>query len=206
MPARIASPWAACACAAEPSRISRRMTPSGTIHALDGALLSMTAAIAEPSNLQGIKMIKQFVRTAIVAALFIPISAFPASHSAPAASGGRAPSSGGAKVYFIAPKDGETIKGPVKVVMGLSGMGIAPAGIDMAETGHHHLLVDAGAPAFDKPIASDDNHRHFGKGQTETSLKLAPGKHTLQLLLGDKTHIPHEPALVSDRITITVKE
>src|SRR5882672_3512638 len=110
----------------------------------------------------------------------------------------------GAKVYFIAPKNGATIKGPVKVVMGLSGMGVAPAGVDSPDTGHHHILVDADAANVDMPMPVDDKHRHFGKGQTEASLDLAPGKHTLQLVLGDKNHIPHNPPVMSEKITITV--
>src|SRR5262245_56032289 len=109
-----------------------------------------------------------------------------------------------AKVYFISPKNGATVKGPVKVVMGLSGMGVAPAGADFPDTGHHHLLVDADKPALDVPIPVDDKHRHFGKGQTETTLDLPPGKHTLQLVVGDKNHIPHDPPVMSEKITITV--
>ena len=112
----------------------------------------------------------------------------------------------GAKVYFIAPKNGAKIKGPVKVVMGLSGMGIAPAGTDAADTGHHHILVDADAPNVDMPLPVDDKHRHFGKGQTETTLDLPPGKHTLQLVLGDKNHIPHNPPVMSEKITVTVSK
>ena len=150
-------------------------------------------------------MKKVFQRaTASAVLVVIPLTVFSASHTAPAAP--RTPSPVGAKVYFISPKDGETVKGPVKVVMDLSGMGVAPAGVDMAETGHHHLLVDAASLPLDKPIPSDDNHRHFGKGQTETTVKLAPGKHTLQLVVGDKGHVPHEPAVVSDKVTITVTE
>ena len=110
----------------------------------------------------------------------------------------------GAKVYFISPKNGARIKGPVKVVMGLSGMGVAPAGTDAPDTGHHHILVDADAPNLDAPIPVDDKHRHFGKGQTETTLDLPPGKHTLQLVLADKNHIPHSPPVMSDKITVTV--
>jgi len=111
----------------------------------------------------------------------------------------------GAKVYFIQPKDGDVIKGPVKVVMGLSGMGVAPAGTDVPDTGHHHIFVDAGDVNPDAPIPVDDNHRHFGKGQTEATLTLPPGKHTLQLVFGDKFHIPHNPPVVSGKITITVE-
>lgn len=110
----------------------------------------------------------------------------------------------GAKVYFIAPKNGASIKGPVKVVMGLSGMGVAPAGTDAPDTGHHHIVIDVDKVSTDMPVPTDDKHRHFGKGQTETTLELAPGKHTLQLVLGDKSHIPHNPPVVSDKITITV--
>lgn len=117
----------------------------------------------------------------------------------------RSASAVGAKVYIAAPENGARIKGPVRVMMGLSGMGVAPAGTDVPETGHHHILVNADAvPAADMPIPADDKHRHFGKGQTETLLTLLPGTHTLQLLLGDKNHVPHNPPLVSEKITITV--
>ena len=109
-----------------------------------------------------------------------------------------------AKVYFLAPENGATIKGPVKIVMGLSGMGVAPAGVDAPDTGHHHILIDADALNMDMPVPVDDKHRHFGKGQTEVSLDLQPGKHTLQLVLGDKNHIPHSPPVMSEKITITV--
>ena len=112
----------------------------------------------------------------------------------------------GAKVYFISPKNGAKIKGPVKVVMGLSGMGIAPAGTDAPDTGHHHVLIDAEDPNLDAPIPADDRHRHFGKGQTEATLDLPPGKHTLQLVLGDRNHIPHNPPVMSEKITITVRK
>jgi hypothetical protein len=118
----------------------------------------------------------------------------------------RTPAPAGAELYFITPNDGDTVTGDVVVRFGLKGMGVAPAGSDVAKTGHHHLLVDvAQLPKGDQPIPSDDTHRHFGGGQTETTLKLPPGKHTLQLLLGDKNHIPHVPPVVSQKITITVK-
>jgi hypothetical protein len=116
----------------------------------------------------------------------------------------RTASPAGAKVYFIEPKNGATIKGPVKVVMGLSGMGVAPAGVDSPDTGHHHILVDAGDLNMEMPVPADDKHRHFGKGQTEATLDLAPGKHTLQLVLGDKNHVPHNPPVTSEKITVTV--
>jgi hypothetical protein len=110
----------------------------------------------------------------------------------------------GAKVYFIEPKDGATIKGQVKIVMGLSGMGIAPAGIDSPDTGHHHVLVDVEKLDTNVPIPTNEGHRHFGRGQTETTLDLPAGKHTLQLVLGDRNHIPHNPPVMSEKITVTV--
>ena len=110
----------------------------------------------------------------------------------------------GARVYFIEPKDGATVKGPVRVVMGLSGMGIAPAGIDSPDTGHHHVLVGVDKLDTTGPIPTNDQHRHFGRGQTETTLDLPAGTHTLQLVLGDRNHIPHNPPVMSERITVTV--
>lgn len=111
-----------------------------------------------------------------------------------------------ASLYIISPSDGEVVQSPVTVRFGLSGMGVAPAGVDQPGTGHHHLLVDAdGLPPLDKPIPSDDTHRHFGGGQTQTTLELEPGEHTLQLLLGDVSHVPHDPPVKSREITITVE-
>jgi len=117
----------------------------------------------------------------------------------------RAPAPAGAEVYFIAPANGAKIKGPVTVKFGLKGMGIAPAGVKFDNTGHHHLLVDTDLPPMDQPIPSDRNHLHFGAGQTETTLQLPPGKHTLQLLMGDAHHVPHNPPIYSKKITIYVK-
>jgi len=111
-----------------------------------------------------------------------------------------------AKVYIISPKDGETVTGPVTVRFGLKGMGIAPVGINAPNTGHHHLLIDvATMPPMDAPLPNNDNIKHFGGGQTETDLTLPAGKHTLQLVLADAGHIPHDKPLVSEKITITVK-
>lgn len=111
----------------------------------------------------------------------------------------------GAKVYIISPKDGATVKSPVTVLFGLKGMGVAPAGVDHPNTGHHHLIIDAPLPDPTQPIPKDAHHLHFGGGQTQATIDLPPGKHTLQLLLGDKNHVPHDPPVVSERITITVK-
>ena len=118
----------------------------------------------------------------------------------------RSPSPEGAMVYIISPANGDEVSGQVVVRFGLSGMGVAPAGVEKAKTGHHHLLIDLETlPKADFPIPADDNHRHFGGGQTEVTLDLAPGQHTLQLLLADHNHIPHDPPVVSEKITITVK-
>jgi Domain of unknown function (DUF4399) len=118
----------------------------------------------------------------------------------------REPAPAGAEVYIVAPKDGSTIKGPVTVVFGLKGMGVAPAGIKFDNSGHHHLLVDSDPPAdLSRPLPANEKTIHFGKGQTETTLTLPPGKHTLQLVLGDMLHVPHEPAVISRKITIVVE-
>jgi hypothetical protein len=118
----------------------------------------------------------------------------------------RTPSPAGAEVYFITPKDGATVKSPVNIQFGLKGMGVAPAGVKFEATGHHHLLIDTDIPAdTSQPLATTDAIRHFGKGQTETSVELKPGKHTLQLVLGDQNHTPHNPPVVSKKITITVQ-
>ncbi len=113
-----------------------------------------------------------------------------------------------ARVYFIAPSNGETVTGKVTVKFGLSGIGVAPAGVEKANTGHHHLLIDTDAPTGDKlnlPLPVDAHVRHFGGGQTETVLELPPGHHTLQLIVGDANHVPHDPPLESDKIEIDVK-
>lgn len=109
------------------------------------------------------------------------------------------------KLYFISPQNGAVVSGPVTVQFGLTGFGVAPAGVQQAHTGHHHLLIDTDLPPMNLPVPSDANHLHFGGGQTETTIELTPGKHTLQLLLGDYSHIPHDPPLLSERITITVE-
>lgn len=111
----------------------------------------------------------------------------------------------GAVVYIVRPAAGARVKSPVTVVFGLTGMGIAPAGVKFDNTGHHHLLIDTELPAdLTQPLPVSDAIRHFGKGQTETTLDLAPGKHTLQLLFADFTHTPFTPNVASKKITITV--
>ena len=123
------------------------------------------------------------------------------------------PSPQGAEVYFIGLEDGATVASPVTVHFGLRGMGVAPAGTDAPNTGHHHLLINR-APMGDGPdgdeewlygLPADENHRHFGGGQTEVTLDLPSGQHTLQLVLGDMNHVPHDPPVSSGVITITVE-
>ena len=138
-----------------------------------------------------------------------PAPAAPAA-AAPAAAAPatftRKPAPADAMTYIIEPADGATVTSPVRVVFGLKGIGVAPAGTDRPDAGHHHLLIDTGLPAdLGVPIPNDDTHKHFGGGQTETTLTLAPGKHTLQLLLGDHLHVPFDPPIASGVVTIEVQ-
>jgi hypothetical protein len=137
------------------------------------------------------------MRTFIIAALALCAAASGAQQ--------RTPSPAAAEVYIISPKDGAKVKGPVEVVFGLKGMGIAPAGVKFDNTGHHHLLVDMAVPAdLTAPLPASEQLLHFGKGQTQTTLTLPPGRHTLQLLFADLNHIALDPPVVSKKITITV--
>lgn len=127
---------------------------------------------------------------------------------------GDTPAPEGASVHFVNLEDGDSVAAPVTVVFGLSGMGVAPAGVEQENTGHHHLLIDR-PPFGDGPddaemsesgLYADDNHMHFGGGQTQVTVDLASGAHTLQLVLGDLNHVPHDPPVMSDRISITVTD
>jgi len=112
-----------------------------------------------------------------------------------------------ALTYLVSPANGATVSSPFTIRFGLRGMGVAPAGVTTPNTGHHHLLIDVETlPPDNLPIPNDANHRHFGLGQTETELTLPPGQHTLQLVLGDALHIPHQPPVRSEKITITVAQ
>ena len=112
----------------------------------------------------------------------------------------------GAEVYIQSPEDGATVSSPVTVRFGLRGMGVAPAGVQFDNAGHHHLLIDvAELPPENMPLPATEQVVHFGLGQTETTIELAPGEHTLQLVLGDYLHIPHDPPVMSEKITITVE-
>lgn len=109
------------------------------------------------------------------------------------------------ELYFITPGHGAVVESPVTVKFGLKNFGVAPAGVEKTKTGHHHLIVNAELPPMDQPIPANDNYIHFGGGQTETTIELEPGEHTLQLLMGNHMHIPHKIPVVSEKITITVK-
>jgi hypothetical protein len=139
-------------------------------------------------------MRKIFVGIAIAACALVPaVAATPAPPNA--------------YLYIGWPNDGEVISSskPIRVWFGLRNMGVAPKDVKFPNTGHHHLLIDTDLPPLDKEIPSDRNHLHFGAGETETTIELPPGKHTLQLLMGDDKHIPHNPPVYSKRITITVR-
>ena len=125
----------------------------------------------------------------------------------PAAPAGlpRTPAPAGAAAYIISPENGATVGNPVTVVFGLKGIGVVPAGIERPDAGHHHLLIDTDVPPLDLPIPADMQHVHFGQGQTETQLTLSPGTHRLQLLLGDHLHVPHDPPILSEAVTIEVR-
>ena len=114
-------------------------------------------------------------------------------------------SSPDAQVYFIEPVDGATVSQNFTVKFGLSGMGVAPSGVEKENTGHHHLLINTELTDFSQPIGASDQMKHFGGGQTETELTLPKGTHTLQLVLGNHLHIPHDKPVISEKITITVK-
>jgi hypothetical protein len=146
-------------------------------------------------------MNRHFAPLACMAAVLLTSTALVGSALA------REPSPAGAEVYIVSPKDGAKVKSPVTVVFGLKGMGVAPAGIKFDNTGHHHLLIDGELPAdLSQPLPANEKSLHFGKGQTETTLTLPPGKHTLQLVLGDSLHVPFDPMVASQKITITVEK
>jgi len=117
----------------------------------------------------------------------------------------RTASPDGAGVFFITPANGDTVQNPITVEFGIDGMTVAAAGLEQENSGHHHLLVDTDLPDMSMPIPADMHHIHFGDASTATELTLAPGGHTLQLLLADYAHIPHDPPVMSDRITIRVE-
>jgi Domain of unknown function (DUF4399) len=140
----------------------------------------------------------------VAATLFVAIASCGPVFSQTQRTGGPTPSAPGAEVYFIDLKDGTTVPPNLKIYFGLRNMGVAPAGSDRENSGHHHLLIDTELPPLDQPIPNDFNHLHFGAGQTETEITLKPGSHTLQLLMGDKDHIPHTPPVMSPVVRVRV--
>ena len=143
-------------------------------------------------------------------AFFVSLAALAALSGAallhPGAEAGETPAAKNAYLYIGWPNDGEVIRTRrFRVWFGLRNAGVAPAGIQKPNTGHHHLLIDAPLPPFDQEIPADKNHLHFGAGQSEAIIELPPGKHTLQLLMGDHQHVPHNPPIYSRQITIYVK-
>ena len=140
-----------------------------------------------------------------MAALILGFACASSALSQSTATGGPTPSPPGAKVEFVDLKDGAVIGPKTTIHFGLHGMGVAPAGTKKANTGHHHLLIDTDLPPMDQEIPSDRQHLHFGAGETETMLTLPPGKHTIQLLMGDENHIPHNPPVYSKKITVIAK-
>lgn len=119
---------------------------------------------------------------------------------------GETPAPKDARVYIIWPSDGTIINGgKFWLRMGARGVGVAPSGVEKANTGHHHVIIDSPLPPFDEDIPADNNHLHFGAGQSEARVELPPGTHTLQLLMGDHNHVPHDPPLMSQKITVIVR-
>lgn len=117
----------------------------------------------------------------------------------------RTASAAGASVFFIMPADGATVSNPISIEFGIAGMEVVKAGDKQPDSGHHHLLIDTGLPDLGLPVPADEHHVHFGDGSTSTEISLPSGEHTLQMLLGDHLHIPHNPPLVSEQITISVE-
>ena len=151
-----------------------------------------------------------FDRLLVALTLTIAVLAFSALSAAGVAhaqsQSKRTPAPEGARVYIISPENGAEVSSPVTVRFGLSGMGVAPAGVKRAGTGHHHLIIDSPLPPPGQPVPADEKHRHFGGGQTEVTVELSPGTHTLQLLLADDMHVPHDPLVASDVVTVVVME
>ncbi|MGO4303895.1 MULTISPECIES: DUF4399 domain-containing protein [unclassified Cupriavidus] len=162
------------------------------------AVVTLLAASALAAGLAG---------TAWAADASAPAAAPAAPAAAPAAASGPTPAPKNAYLYIGYPNNNQTLPAgkPVKVWFGLRNMGVAPKDVRYPNTGHHHLLIDVDLPPMDKEIPNDRNHLHFGAGETETTIELAPGKHTLQLLMGDEKHVPTNPPVYSKKITIYVR-
>jgi hypothetical protein len=125
--------------------------------------------------------------------------------AAPGSAAERQPAPKDAYAYIGWPNDGEVVTQRFKVWLGLRYFGVAPSGVNRPNTGHHHLLIDTDLPPLDEPIPNDKKHIHLGAGQTETFIELPPGRHTIQLLMGDYDHVPHDPPVMSKKITVFVR-
>jgi Domain of unknown function (DUF4399) len=168
---------------------------------------TMAAAAATITMLAACSKAPETAEPAAAAEAAAPAPEAHVDHAATPAAGPALPrtaAAADAKVFIVSPKDGATVTTPVKVVFGISGMTLAPAGDNTANTGHHHLLIDTDLANPAVPVPADAQHVHFGKAQTEASVELPPGKHTLQLVLGDYLHIPFDPVIASPKITVTV--
>lgn len=154
----------------------------------------------------GAAALMAFAGTASAQGLGGPLLGGDKKEEAPASDDGRSAAPATAEVYFIEPADGATVESPVRIRFGLRKMGVAPAGVQHDNTGHHHVLIDEPDYYLDRPLPKTEQIVHFGGGQTEGEVELAPGRHTLQLLLGDFAHRPHNPPVRSKKITITVPE
>ncbi len=117
----------------------------------------------------------------------------------------RTPAPDGARVFFLSPADGDTVSNPVRIEFGIEGMAVVRAGDAQPDSGHHHLLINTDLPDVTLPIPADEQHIHFGDGSTSTEITLPAGEHRLRMLLGDYRHVPHDPPVVSEPITITVE-
>jgi len=161
----------------------------------------MTASAAVPLFKE--IAVTQKISASILASLFGFLMLSDAAHCQ---TGGPTTSPPGSAVYFIGLKDGDTLPTKATIHFGLRGMGVAPAGSDRVNSGHHHLIIDSPTPALNTEIPNDFQHLHFGAGQTETEISLTPGEHTLQLVFADRNHVPHSPPLTSDRIKVKVAD
>jgi hypothetical protein len=161
----------------------------------------MTSPIRATDEVRSILLERHSMPRAFILAIFSALT-----WANTAAFAGPTPAPKDAAVYIIWPHDGAVINGgKFWLRMGLRNMGVAPKGVDVPNTGHHHVLIDTDLPPAGEPIPNDRNHLHFGAGETEARIELPPGRHTLQLLLGDKDHIPNDPPVYSKKISITVR-
>jgi hypothetical protein len=174
-----------------PLRMQSRPRPK---YGRKGGIMQVSTSVAQRTK----------KRTSVFAAILLGSIVCPSASVLAQQANELTPSPPGAEVYFVQLKDGATVPEKLKIYFGLKNMGVAPAGSDLPNTGHHHLIIDSNLPPLNRPIPNDFKHLHFGAAQTEAEITLSPGKHTLQLLLGDKAHVPHSPPVMSPQITVNV--